>query len=501
MSGGRSGLAMSAGVTYQDHDDLRSGGERGIQRPSGYTVSSADGKLALEWGDHELLLNLQYLQQPKTPRFDELVAGFGQSRPSSAVFFFEPNDRLFLHGRYRLRHPLPAVDRLEFNIAYQQMNDDRRTRDLDSLREDRERNRDSLIALTLQATSTWRRWMTVTYGGEIYLDRVTSSRVGRNIATGSTSTRQSRFADGSTANSFGVYLEDEIRLHPRLTAILGGRLSYFDIDVPRADRGEGAEAHLTATDLTGSVGLIYRLTPVMHLVANVGRGFRVPNVFDLSTLGPRPGNRFNLPNPDLRPEQVVTVDAGAKLDGSQFSGELFGFYTDFRDKIEDVPIGGVTPDGRLIVRSDNLNTVTLYGVEAEGRWRLLEHLEAIGTLTFTWGEERFRDGRRVPADRIPPLNGQLRLLYRPAARLRIEPYVRFAARQDRLSDRDRSDPRIDPNGTPGWVTANLRVGWDVNASVRASLAVENLFDKGYREHGSGIDAPGINAILSLEARF
>ena len=29
----------------------------------------------------------------------------------------------------------------------------------------------------------------------------------------------------------------------------------------------------------------------LNLVANIGRGFRPPNVFDLGTLGPRPGNR------------------------------------------------------------------------------------------------------------------------------------------------------------------------------------------------------------------
>jgi outer membrane receptor protein involved in Fe transport len=51
------------------------------------------------------------------------------------------------------------------------------------------------------------------------------------------------------------------------------------------------------------------------------------------------------------------------------------------------------------------------------------------------------------------------------------------------------------------VTANVRLGWDMNENLRARLAVENLFDHSYREHGSGINAPGINAIVSMEARF
>lgn len=499
LEGGKSGVAIHGGFTYQNHNDLRGGGDIGIQRPSGYEVYAGDGALFLERGNQDLFLSVQYLKQPQTPRFDELVPGFGQTQPSSAVFFFEPNDRLFLHGRYRLRNPLPFVDGLELHVAFQEINDDRRNRDFGGTREDREQNRDALTGITLQLTSRWGQWMTFTYGGEIYLDEVNSSRVGRNINTGTTSTRQSRFADGSTLNSFSFYLQDEIRVHPRLTAVLGGRFSHFDIDIPKADREVGA--HLTTSDLTGSLGLLYHLTPQINLVTNVGRGFRVPNVFDLSTLGPRPGNRFNIPSPDLKPEQVITVDAGVKLNFPRFTGELFGFYADYRDKIEDVATGEVTPEGRQIVQSANLNKVTLYGVEAGGRFRLLDNVQLFGSLTFTWAEEEFLDGKTVAADRIPPVNGQVGLLYRPMPRLWVEPFVRFAATQDRLSDRDRTDPRINPEGTPGWVTANIRLGWEITERFRARFAVENIFDQPYREHGSGINAPGINAIVSLEARF
>ena len=514
LQGGKTGVGLSGGFTYQDYNDLRGGGDTGVQRPSGYTVYAGDGTMFLERENHDLLLSFQYLQQPKTPRFDELVPGFGQTQPSSDVFFFEPNDRLFLHARYRIRKPLAFVDRLEFNVAFQEINDDRRTRGFTSTREDRERNGDSLIGLTLQLTSRWRDWMTFTYGGEIYLDEVSSSRVGTNINTGATSTEQSRFADGSTVNSFGLYVQDEIRLHPRLTATLGLRFSHFDVDIPQADRGQGAEAHLSPNDLTGSVGLVYHLTPAVNLVTNFGRGFRVPNVFDLSTLGPRPGNRFNIPNPNLTPEEVFTVDAGVKVKLARFAGEIFGFYSDFKGKIEEnltgecfrdevgiVPPEQCQPTDRLVVQSQNLNTVTLYGVEVGGRLQMLDNLEAYGTLTYTWAEEQFRDGRTLPADRIPPLNGQVGLFYRPIPRLWVEPFVRFAGRQDRLSDRDRVDPRINPDGTPGWVTANLRLGWEINERFRGRLAVENIFDQPYREHGSGINAPGINATVSLEARF
>ena len=156
-------------------------------------------------------------------------------------------------------------------------------------------------------------------------------------------------------------------------------------------------------DLTGQAGLTYRLTPSVNLVANIGRGFRVPNVFDLSTLGPRPGNRFNIPNPHLKPEKVLSVDTGLKWSFSRLRGEVFGFYSDFEDKIEAVPTGAVTSENRFIVQSRNLNSVILFGIEASGHFSAYEW---VGTLRI-----------------IPPTPGRksgspMARRHRPAASLR-----------------------------------------------------------------------------------
>ncbi len=499
LKAGRRGIALSTGFTYQDVDDRRIGGGDVI-KPSDFTVHAADGKIVINPArDHEVLLNFQFLEQPKTPRTDELVPGFGQIVPSSAVFSFEPNNRLFLHGRYRVLHPLSFVDRFQFSLAYQEINDDRRQRDFGSIFENRERNKSELKGVTIQATSHWREWMTLTYGGEVYLDKIKSSRIRTNIQTGAIQDGQSRFPDGSTMNSFGFYVQDEIQPIPSLVITLGGRFSLFDIDL--GDTPQGAGLDLDFDDLTGSLGLMYSLTPEVKLVTNVGRGFRAPNIFDLGTVGPRPGARFNIPNPDLEAEKVLTVDWGVKVQTSRFQGEAFGYYSDFTDKIESVPTKAVTSDGRTVVQSQNLSQVILWGAEMGARFLVREDLELSTSLTFTWGEEEFPDGRTEPADRIPPLNGRVGLLYRPRPTLWIEPFIRFATEQDRLSPRDKADPRINPNGTPGWVTGNVHLGWDIHPNVGLRFALENITNLKYREHGSGIDAPGVNAIFSLQGRF
>ncbi|MBT6210372.1 MAG: TonB-dependent receptor, partial [Woeseia sp.] len=99
--------------------------------------------------------------------------------------------------------------------------------------------------------------------------------------------------------------------------------------------------------------------------------------------------------------------------------------------------------------------------------------------------------------RVPPLNGQLRLSYFLSDSLSIEPYINFASGQDRLSPRDVRDTRIDPNGTPGWLSVNVQSTWHYSDAIRVTLKLENLLDEDYRAHGSGINAVGRNFYLSF----
>ena len=57
------------------------------------------------------------------------------------------------------------------------------------------------------------------------------------------------------------------------------------------------------------------------------------------------------------------------------------------------------------------------------------------------------------------------------------------------------------DGTPGWATVNLRGTWRVNRHVTLNLLLANLTDQRYRLHGSGIDAPGVDARVTVQGRF
>ena len=107
----------------------------------------------------------------------------------------------------------------------------------------------------------------------------------------------------------------------------------------------------------------------------------------------------------------------------------------------------------------------------------------------------------MPGDRIPPLNGRLSLLWQATEAISVEPFIVFAAQQDRLSPRDVRDSRMNPDGTPGWVTINVRTTWDLGDDWQVAVGIENFLDKRYRVHGSGFDAAGRNVVVSLRAAW
>lgn len=497
--GGQQGFAWRGGVTWQDTGDRRvGGGDRVV--PSAYQARAADLKFIFDLGTFsELMLNAQFGEQPNTPRIDELVPGFGQTEPASAEYAFKPNRRNFFHARWRHESTSRWFDSLQVHAARQVITDDRITRDWNSPLLNREDNSSTLDVLNAQWDFTLSGGQLMTWGLELNHDRIESSRQRENLDTGELRDVRSRFPDGSSMDSISAFAALDWQAAARWHVGAGLRYSRFDIRLPKAP--DIAAAKLTPADVTGDLRVLFEVSPALHFVANAGRGFRPPNIFDLGTLGPRPGNRFNIANTDLGPESVVNIDMGLKGLSSHFEFEVFVFKLDYRDKITSVPTGEFTPSGRMIVRSENRNEVRIFGLEAGARWMPGADFNVYGVINFTRAEESEESGLKVPGDRIPPLNGKLGLEHQISASWRWDLYWLFAGEQDRLSPRDMRDPRINPQGTPGWGTLNASLGWQPNARFEAGIRLENLADKRYREHGSGIDAQGFNIGLWLQASW
>lgn len=499
---GKAGSAVSGGVTWEDFGDRTTGGGAVVE-PTAFKVRAGDVKWSQTLSEStELMLSAQLLDQPSTPRIDELVPGYGEDEPSSMIYEFKPNRRSFLHARFRLHSASAWFERMEIHAARQVIVDDRLSQGFGSSVQVDESNKSTLDGLTVQFNTPWGEFgageRELVWGLEYYADTVASSRRNTDLDSGVTVESRGRFPDDSTMDSVALYAANRWQWG-RMTFEAGLRYSAFDIFLPV--EGEVPAARLEPDDLTGDIHASWELQPGLQLVANAGRGFRPPNIFDLGTLGSRPGNRYNQPNPDLQPESVLSYDLGLKSVGNSWEAEFFVFYSDYRDKITSVFTGETTPDGRIIVQSQNLNQATLYGFESGFNWHFANGVNTYAVVNYTHGEETDTISETFPADRVPPLNGRLGVIYEPGHGFRLQPWIDFAARQDRLSPRDQEDPRIEVGGTPSYITFNLLFSRQVNPDLEVGLRLENLGDTNYREHGSGIDAPGRNISVWVNALF
>ena len=464
----------------------------------GYESKGARVAFSLNPSDSETwLFDLQAARQPLTPRVDELIPGYGQDEASSSEFWFAPNDRLFAHIRHTRDDWLLGADWL-FDAGWQRIVDDRITRGLNSDTRRYEENSSDLLGLTMTASGEMDRGSWIV-GAEVYQDSVDSRRAEEQVSTGARRAVASRFPDGSSVDQAAVFGSILRPLGSAHTLSAGLRFSVVDTALPASDSSPATNPG--QEDFSADLGWISDIGDNTQLTANAGYGFRAPNVFDLGTLGERPGNRFNTPNPNLDSERITHFDLGMRHRGEHFDLSLVAFVLHYTDRIASILTGEVTGDGRDITQSRNVDQADIHGIEASASWWWSEASSLEVVVNYLRGEQSDSTGLTVAGDRIPPLNGRITLRHQYSDRLAVEPYVVFAGRQDRLSPRDIRDVRINPAGTPGWVTVNLAAEWKLREGWIVSLGFENILNRHYRVHGSGVDAVGRNLFAALQVTW
>ena len=444
---GNDSVVASFSAEYLMTGDRKTGGGQRVA-PSGYESKGGRLLMALTPDDRRTwLIDVHLLEQPVTPRVDELVPGFGQTEPSSSEFFFAPNRRLFAHVRHDLAGGPLELD-WRFDASWQRIDDDRITRNFQSSTRRIETNRSDLTGLMVSASrdAGAGSWIV---GAEFYHDRVSSSRTNQDIVSGQTQAVAARFPDGSRIDQAAIFANIGRDVSHRNTLSGGIRVSSVDVVLPQTPFSPAAS--VDTTDASGDIGWIFDVSALWQVVANVGLGFRAPNVFDLGTLGDRPGNRFNIPNTNLKSERALQGDLGIRYHSERLQLEFVLYSLQYDDRIASALTGDVNSDGRDIVRSVNAADARVRGRRARlGMANFPQNVEAVAVLNYTQGEQTF-DGQSEPADRIPPLSGRLNIAWDNEGKFRVDVWARFADVQDRLSARDVHDIRIDPNGTAGWV--------------------------------------------------
>lgn len=159
-------------------------------------------------------------------------------------------------------------------------------------------------------------------------------------------------------SSVGIFLQNDLRVHDRFSLIVGGRYQGTSAE-PRATARLTTTPPAGASNNTGvyAVNGLFRATSHLNLVGTVGRGFRAPNLVERYFDGPTPeGSAYQSATPDLKPEQSLNVDLGARWQSSRVNAEVFLFQNRIEDGIRIAAAGDSV--GRL-PRFRNVNVTSL----------------------------------------------------------------------------------------------------------------------------------------------
>jgi len=493
VDSGNETLATTLGLSYQDIGQRTTGSGETIPFTA-YSARAANNKWVYQINSqHRIMFDIQYLRQPATPRVDDLVAGFGQSEPDSDVFLFSPNERYFTHLNYLSNQATNWYDHADWHVAWQKIVDGRINQDFNSDRITTEQNASELWGLQIDFDKSVGAGQWV-YGFESYQDTISSAQqVSQN---GMIMTADPRFPDQSVMKHWAAFADYHHPIGQHQISV-GGRYSDYSIDL---NSPQISDDTLKLSDVTWQFGWLYALNENDRLFANFSRGFRPPNIFDLGQVGDRPNNRFNVVNANVKPESVRTLDVGFKHAGNGWQAETVLFVSDYNDVIASTLTGETTDSGQDIVQSQNIGEVRIWGIEAQYNRYFHHGGHLFAHLTYTYGEQT-EDNQDEPADRIPPAFGVIGYHWPLSADWTWRQQARYATEQDRLSARDMRDARINPLGTGGFVVYDSHLTWQAGLQTTVRVGIENLFDKKYREHASGLDAAGRNYHLSVFYEF
>jgi len=245
---------------------------------------------------------------------------------------------------------------------------------------------------------------------------------------------------------------------------------------------------------TGSTGMTFRLNKNINFKFNVGRGFRAPNISELSANGLHEGTfRYEIGNPDLNPETSLQIDGEISWDNKYLNMAFNGFYNIIDNFIyyrningEKKEVNGVWYPVYRYVQGNSL----LKGFEFELDIHPIEALHFDNNLDYVWGSNL---STGVPLPFIPALhlNDQVKWTFktRKTSALR-NPYIQLELETHFAQD------RIDvfETDSPGYVLLNFNVGTNLkvgNQTWTLYISGKNVTDEKYYDHLSRLKEVGI----------
>jgi iron complex outermembrane receptor protein len=256
----------------------------------------------------------------------------------------------------------------------------------------------------------------------------------------------------------------------------------------------------TFSGMSGSIGLSYKFNDQFSMKANLGRGYRAPNVSEISANGVHPGtNMYQIGNLNFKPEFSLQEDLGATFNSTHVTINADVFNNNIQNYIYNEKLDNVAGQDSVIVPGNQTfkfvaSRANLYGGELSidihpHPWDWL-HFENSLSMVYAVnrgvaGEGKLSDSAKyLPF--IPPLHtiSELRANIKKAGNIFANAFVKVQfevyATQNRVYLLNNTE-----TPTPGYQLFNAGFGTDVlNKKGKSMFNIyflgNNLFNVAYQ---------------------
>ena len=295
-----------------------------------------------------------------------------------------------------------------------------------------------------------------------------------------------------------IFKNDE--MYTRINPETGFDMQVFLSDTSLADQPFYSFNH-TFSGLSASAGAAYNFTKKILIKANIARGFRAPNIAEISANGVHPGTLiYQIGNTDFKPEFSLQEDIGISFRSDHISGDVELFNNNISNYIFNQKLLNHLGQDSIIVEGNQTfkfqqAEAQLYGWDASLDIHPYDWLHFENSISVTYALNKNGNDMQVTDSSkylpsIPPLhtNSDLRVNIKSKSNHFSSFYLKigmeYYAKQDRVYTADNTE-----TPTPGYVLYNAGLGVDITnrqGKVLASINIlgNNISDVAYQSHMS-----------------
>jgi len=352
---------------------------------------------------------------------------------------------------------------------------------------------------------------TITYESKLYLPSNDKSEYiiglqGMSQNNRNLNNRASQFLPDANISNIGFLGLAQYTFFKKLKLQGGLRFDMYKTETFALGIGGTSSYHAPVnkkfSSLNGSIGATYNVNEKLMFRANFAKAYRVPNLSELTSNGMH-GNRYEIGNENLSPENSFETDLSMHYHGEFLSFDLAGFYNQIHDYIFISPTTDTTSTGEGIYRFSRTNA-TLFGGEAGIHFhpKSLPWLHIEGTYSSVVGKQE--NGNYLPFIPANKVRYEIRAERKKIGFLH-KPNIKISA----LTAFSQDNPSPYETATDGYTLVNISAYSEILISNQAlifGLSVNNLFDKQYFDHLSTLKPlnyynQGRNISLSLKIPF